>query len=231
MTEKTISKENDNSDSGLFVPKPDNKTFDATCQSDVDITNAKAKSTDERALCSEQENNHGSEMLWKASVPNQDHSVTQDSKENLPPRQPFTSKTHPPNPALLAETLAQGTLSPRTPFHLDLSYPLPPALKNQSEPMNPLCKQSMWSPTGMKSLGKESQKQISCNEEKLIPKVPHRLSSGPLKALDKDSCLVAPGIHVENTQSASQCNTVKSAVPVPTVDGPNPGDPGIEFLR
>lgn len=171
----------------------------------------------------EQGNNHGGEMLWKASLPYQDHSVTQDSKEVLSPRPSFTSKTHPPIPSLLLETPAQGNLSPRTTFHLDLSSTLPPAA------LNIVCGQSMVSPTEMKSLGKESRKQISCIEEKLTPKRPHRLSSGPLNAPVKDCCLVTPGIPTENTQSVAQWDTVKSVVPVPTVDGPNPVDPGTEL--
>ncbi|XP_060743849.1 WD repeat-containing protein 62 [Tachysurus vachellii] len=225
-----ISKENKR-DPNLIVPKPDNTTFDASkssCQSDMDITNANAKSTGEKGVSLEQGNNHGGEMLWKASLPSQDHSVTQDSKEILSPRPCFTSKTH-PIPSLLLETPARGNLSPRTTFQLDLSSTLPPAalnaLKNQATPMNLVCGQSMVSPTEMKSLGKESRKQISCVEEKLTPKKPYSLSSGPLKAPVKDCCLAAPGTPMENTQSVAQSDTVKSVVPVPTVDGPNPVDP------
>ncbi|MCI4385921.1 hypothetical protein PGIGA_G00056270 [Pangasianodon gigas] len=229
-----ISQENDNSDPGIFVPKPDSTTFDtskSSCQSGVDITNAKPKSTDEKVnVCPEQENSHESEMLWKALLPNQDHSVTQDSKENLPPPQPLTLKTHPKTPALLLETPALGNLGARpTTLHLDLASPLPPAalsaLKSQVEPMNPLCRQAMVSPTEMRSLGKESRKQISCIEEKLTPRISHRLSSGLLKTPVTDSSLVAPGKNVESTESVVQSNTAKSAISVPTADGPNPVDP------
>lgn len=214
------------------MPKPDNTTFDASkssCQSGMDITIAKIKSVGEKVnACPEQGNGHGSEILWKASLPNQDHSVTQNTKESLPPRQPLASTTHPPIPALPPPSPALGNLSTHTTLHLDLSSPLPPAalnaLKSQVEPMNPLCRQAVVSPTEMKSLGK----QIIHIEEKLMPRMSHRLSSDLLKAAVKDNSLVAPGKNVENTQSVAQCNTAKSAIPVLTVDGPNPG---IIFFR
>lgn len=164
-------------------------------------------------------------MLWKASLPNQDHSVTQDRKDNLP-------SPHPQIPALPPAAPAVDNLSPHnTTLTLDPSSPLPPAalnaLKCQVEPMNPLCRQAMVSPTEMESLEKESQK-ISHSEEKLTPRMSHKHSSGLLKAPVKDSSLVAPGKNVEDTQSVSQCSTSKLATSVPTVDGPNPG---IVFFR
>lgn len=209
-------------------------TFDASkssCHSNLEITNSKTTSTCEKvSMCPQQGNNHGCEMLWNALLPNQDHSETPDCKENLPTPQPLTSKTSPPVPALLP-TPALGNPGARTTLHLDLSSPLPPAAlnaqKSQVEPMNPLCRQALVSPTAMKLLGKESQKQISCIEEKLSPRMSHRRSSGLQKAPLKDSSLVSPGMNVENAQAEAQSSTAASAISVPTGDGPNPVDPGI----
>ncbi|KAF4086104.1 hypothetical protein AMELA_G00102950 [Ameiurus melas] len=217
-----ISEENDSSDQGISVHKLD-MTFDASkssCQSDLDITIAKTKSTGEKVtVCPKQGNNQESEMLWTASLTNQDHSVTQNSKDKL-------LSPHPQIPALPPAAPTVDNLSPlTTTLTLDLSSPLPPAaLKCQMEPMNPLCTQAMVSPPEVESLGKESQKQISHSEEKLTPRMSHRHSSGLLKAPVEDSSLVAPGKSVEDTQSVSQCSTSKSATSVPTVDGPNPDE-------
>lgn len=191
----------------------------------MDITNDQTKSMGEKVdVCSEQENNHGSEILWKASLPSQDHSVTQDSEETLPPPQTLTSKTLPPIPECLPATPALGSLSDHTTLHLDLSSPLQAAdlnaPKSQVEPMNPLCRQAMVSPTGIKSLEEESETHISHFEEKLMPRMSHRLSSGLLKGHIKDSASVSPGKNVEITQLVAQFNI-----------GPNPIDPGTDFLN
>lgn len=212
-TEKAlISRENDNIDSGIFAPKPDHTTCDASkpsCQSDMDSTNK----------CSEQETNLlQKEMLWKNLSKNLNYSVTQDSKENLPPLQPFTSKTHPQIPA----TSALSNPSAHTTLQLDLSSAVPPDalndLKSQVEPKDLLCGQATASPAEMKSLEKGNQKQIGHAEEKLMPRMSHRLSSGLLK-----EPVVTPGNNVENTQLVAQCITATS---VPTVDGPNLVEPG-----
>lgn len=216
-TEKAlISLENDNSDSGIFVPKPDHTTSDASkssCQSDMDSTNK----------CSEQETNLlQKEMLWKNVSKNQNYSVTQDSKENLPPLQPFTSKTHPQIPAIPPATSALINPSAHTTLQLDLSSPVPPDalndLKSQVVPQDLLCGQATASPAEMKSLEKGNQKQISHTEEKLMPRMSHRLSSGLLK-----EPVVTPGKNVENTQLEAQSN---SATSVLTVDGTNLVEPG-----
>lgn len=237
--ESLISQETENSDPAIFVLKPDNMAFDASkssCQSDIDITNDKNKSTGEKFnMCPEEGNKRGSEMVWKALLPNQDNSMTQDSKENLPPPQPLTSRLRSPIPAIPPLNTSLSNLSTRTTLHLDISSPSPPAalnaLKSQVESMSPLCRQAMVSPTEMKSLRKESQKQLGHIEEKLTPRMSHTPSSGLLKAPVKDSSLVAPRKNVENAQTVAQCNTAKSAMPVPAVDGPNLVDSGIVFFR
>lgn len=178
------------------------------CQSGKDLTDAKTKSMEEKHLCPEPGNKHEPEMLWKAS---------------LSPQRPLTLET---NPLILA-TPAQRNLGPNSNFHLDLPSPLLPAalnaLKNQLEPISPLR-----SPT--ESSEKERQKQSNCIEENLMSEMPHRLSFGLLKAPVNDESPVAPENQVDKTQSVAQGNTVKSAVPVPTVDEPNPVDSGTEFF-
>lgn len=193
-------------------------TFDASkssCQSDMSITNATTRPMCKKSVCLKQGDNHECEMLRKALSPNQDHNSCQDIKENLPPQLP-------PNSALLTPT--QSNLSPCPAFHLDLPSSFLPdafnALQNQVEPINPLCR-----PKEMKLQEKESQTQKGYIEEKLMPKLPQGLSSSLLKPQDKDSSLVAPENNVENTQSVAQCNTVKSEILVPTINGPNPADP------
>ncbi|KAI5625672.1 WD repeat-containing protein 62 [Silurus asotus] len=226
-----ILQEKNNNDPGIVVPKPDNSTFDASkssCQSTMDITNGKNKSMGEKFdMCPEQD--HEKEILWNASLPNQEHSVTQDSKEDLPLPHSFTLTTHSSNPALPMATTALDNLSARTILHLDLSSPLPPAalnvLKRQAEHMHPLCRQVMVSPTEMKSLGKERPKEINRIEKKLMTSMSHRLSSDLLKESLNESSLVAPENIVESPQSGTQCNTAKSALSVTTVDGPQSVDP------
>lgn len=234
-----ILQENEKSDADIFFLKPDNTTFDASkssSQRGMNISNAKNKSTCEKVnMCEEQGNYHGSEMLWKALLSNRDHIVTQDSKENLPPPQPLTSKTCPLITAIPPSTSSLGSLGSHTSLHLDMSSPLSPpplnVLKSQVEPMSPLCRQAMECPTEMKSVGKESQKQIDHNEEKLTPRMFHRLSSGLLKAPVKDTPLVAPETIVENTECGKSVTRNNTAISVPTVDEPNPVDPGIVLFR
>lgn len=180
------------------------------------------KSTGEKVdVCQEQGNGHRSEILWKASLPNQDHSVTQNSKESLLPQQPLASQTHPPVPALPPASPALDNLSAHTTLHLDLSSQSPPtalnALKSQVEPMNPLCRQAVVNPTEMKSVGN----QISHVEEKLTPRMSHSLSSDLVKAGVEDDSLESPGKNVENAQSMAHCN-IESAISMLTEDGPNP---------
>ncbi|XP_060800076.1 WD repeat-containing protein 62 isoform X2 [Neoarius graeffei] len=227
-----ILEESNNSDPGIFVPKPDSTNFDASkasCQSGTDITIAKMKSTGEKVdVCQEQGNGHRSEILWKASLPNQDHSVTQNSKESLLPQQPLASQTHPPVPALPPASPALDNLSAHTTLHLDLSSQSPPtalnALKSQVEPLNPLCRQAVVNPTEMKSVGN----QISHVEEKLTPRMSHSLSSDLVKAVVEDDSLESPGKNVENAQSMGHCN-IESAISMLTEDGPDPLDETINL--
>lgn len=222
-----ILRENENCDAVLFVLNPDNTTLDSSetsSQRDMNITNAENKSTCVKvSVCREQENIHGSEMLWKDLLSNRGHSATRDSKENLPP--PHSLKTC-PTPSL-------GNLHTSTNLHLDTSSSLSPvplnALKSQAEPMNPPCGQAAESPTEIMSVGKESQKQINHSEEKPAPRLSCRLSSDLLKA--PDASLVAPETNVENTACGKSVTQSNTAMLAPTPDGPNAVDPGVVFFR
>ncbi|XP_062872404.1 WD repeat-containing protein 62 [Trichomycterus rosablanca] len=245
--ETVISQENDTSDPDTSVPKlgctTSNKVSSSalgseklSSQSGMDNdTNVKTSSMDENPkVWSGQEDSFESKVLRKASLPNQSSTMPQKSKENLPLPQPPSSDTLsslPSKPTPTQTCPALGNPSGRATLHLDLSSAcsasLPTAtlkaLRSQLEHMDPVCKQTLVSPTEMKSLGKESRKRISHIEKNLTPKSSNRLSSGPLKASGKKTSCQIQRKSVGN-KSVAKCNTEVSVIAKPLATETTPVD-------